>query len=144
MDRDKVRILAVDDEEDILMALQTHLEMDGYQVEIAASAKEALEKINEQTFQIILTDINMPKMDGLELLEKVKELRGDAIVIMITAYTSLMKVLNSRIYGAADYILKPFRDLSEVDEVVERAFEQIKRWDNILSETRNVKKQKAL
>ncbi len=144
MDRDKVRILAVDDEEDILMALQTHLEMDGYQVEIAASAQEALEKINEQTFQIILTDINMPKMDGLELLEKVKELRGDAIVIMITAYTSLMKVLNSRIYGAADYILKPFRDLSEVDEVVERAFEQIQRWDNVLAETREIKRQKTL
>jgi len=143
MDRNKVRILAVDDEEDILRALQTHLEMDGYQVEIAESAKEALEKINEQTFQIILTDINMPKMDGIELLEKVKELRGDAIVIMITAYTSLMKVLNSRIYGAADYILKPFRDLSEVDEVVERAFEQIQRWDNVLSETRKIKQQKA-
>ncbi len=144
MDRNSVRILAVDDEEDILMAIQTHLEMDGYHVETANSAKEALEKINEQTFQIILTDINMPKMDGLELLEKVKELRGDAIVIMITAYTSLMKVLNSRIYGASDYILKPFRDLSEVDQVVERAFEQIQRWDNVLSETRNIKKQKAL
>jgi DNA-binding NtrC family response regulator len=143
MDRSKVRILVVDDEEDILDALQTHLEMEGYSVEIAASAHEALARIAERAFHIILTDINMPKMDGIELLVKIKESRGDTIVIMITAYTSLMKVLNSRYHGAADYILKPFRDLTELDEVMARAYDQIERWDKVMSETMKVKKEKV-
>ena len=141
MDKSNIRILVVDDEEDILQALKTHLEMDGFYVEVANSALRALEKIEDQAFHIILTDINMPKMDGLEFLEKVKALRGETIVIMITAYTSLIKVLNSRIYGAADYLLKPFRDLSEVDEVITRAYESMVRWDNVLAETRRIKQQ---
>jgi len=141
MDKNNIRILVVDDEEDILQALKTHLEIDGFYVDVANSALRALEKMEDQAFHIVLTDINMPKMDGLELLEKIKALRGETIVIMITAYTSLIKVLNSRIYGAADYLLKPFRDLSEVDEVITRAYESLVRWDIILAETRRIKQQ---
>ena len=141
MEKNNIRILVVDDEEDILQALKTHLEIDGYYVDVASSALTALEKMEEQAFHIILTDINMPKMDGLELLEKIKALRGETIVIMITAYTSLIKVLNSRIYGAADYLLKPFRDLSEVDEVISRAYKSLVRWDTVLAETRKIKQQ---
>jgi len=108
MEKSNIRILIIDDEADILNALQTHLEMDGYTIDIADSAGTALEKITTQKFHIVLTDINMPKMDG-----------------------------------AADYILKPFRDLSEVDKVIERAYEHIQRWDNVLTETRRQKKQKV-
>jgi len=141
MEKGNIRILIVDDEEDILQALKTHLEIDGFYVDVANSALRALEMIEDQAFHIILTDINMPKMDGLELLEKIKALRGETIVIMITAYTSLIKVLNSRIYGAADYLLKPFRDLSEVDEVISRAYDSLVRWDTVLAETRKIKQQ---
>ena len=141
MEKSNIIILIVDDEEDILQALKTHLEIDGFYVDVANSALRALEMMEDQAFHIILTDINMPKMDGLELLEKIKALRGETIVIMITAYTSLIKVLNSRIYGAADYLLKPFRDLSEVDEVITRAYNSLVRWDNVLAETRKIKQQ---
>lgn len=143
MEKSKVRILIVDDEEDLLQALQSHLELDGFTVEVANAARVALEKIEERSYHIVLTDINMPEMDGIELLERVKERRGETLVIMITAYTSLMKVLNSRVHGAMDYVLKPFRDLSEVDEVVDRAYRQIERWDNVLTETRKIKGSKA-
>lgn len=139
MDRTKVRILVVDDERDILEAIQTHLEMDGYNVEVTDSAAEALDKIRMNSFHIVLTDINMPGMDGLELLEKIKEIHGETIVIMITAYSSIMKVLNSRIHGAADYLLKPFRDLSEVDEVITRAYDSLIRWERALKQTRKIK-----
>jgi len=139
MERSQVRILVVDDENDILEAIRTHLEMDGYQVEVTNSAIKALEMLRETHFQIVLTDINMPEMDGLELLEKIKEIHGETIVIMITAYSSIMKVLNSRIHGAADYLLKPFRDLSEVDEVITRAYDSLIRWDRALKETRKIK-----
>jgi DNA-binding NtrC family response regulator len=140
MEKSEVKILVVDDEEDILKALKTHLELDGYVVEVVSSAAEALEKLRSAKINIVLTDINMPQMDGIEMLEEIKKIRGDVIVIMITAYTSLMKVANSRYHGAADYVLKPFRDLSELDEVVETAYRQILRWDRIVAETLKTKK----
>lgn len=134
-----IRILIVDDEKGILEALQTHLELDGYQVDVANSAKEALELFQKEPYHIVMTDINMPVMDGLVLLEEIKALRGDTIVVMITAYTSLTKVLLSRAHGATDYVLKPFRDLNEVDQALQRAMEQLDRWNKIIDETKNVK-----
>jgi DNA-binding NtrC family response regulator len=142
MEKNEVRILVVDDEEDILKSLKTHLELDGYSVETVSSAAAALEKVKSSKIHIVLTDINMPQMDGIEMLEQIKNIRGDVIVIMITAYTSLMKVANSRIHGAADYVLKPFRDLSELDEVVETAYKQILRWNKVIEETLTTIKKK--
>lgn len=139
MDPKNIRILVVDDERGILDALQTHLELDGYTVDISNSAKEGLDLFQKQPYHIVLTDINMPVMDGLVFLEEIKALRGDTIVIMITAYTSLTKVLMSRAHGAFDYVLKPFRDLSEVDASIERAVGQLDRWNKIIEETKNVK-----
>ncbi len=138
-----VRILVVDDEEEILQALQVHLELEGYYVETSISAAQALNKIDEKGFHIVLTDINMPAMDGIELLEEIKRRTGDAIVIMITAYTSMMKVLSSRLYGASDFVLKPFSDLTAVDTVIERAFQQIQRWENVLEAVREKKIQQS-
>jgi len=140
MDKSKIRVLIVDDERNILEALKTHFELDGYSVTIAESALKAIELVKEIPFHIVFTDINMPVMDGLELLEKVKILRGEAVVIMITAYTSVSKVLMSRLHGASDYVLKPFEDLSEIDQVMHRAVEQIERWANIIKETTDFKK----
>lgn len=139
MDAKNIRVLVVDDEKGILEALQTHLELDGYSVDVSSSAKEALEMFKKQPYHLVLTDINMPVMDGLVLLEELKAMRGDTIVIMITAYTSLTKVLMSRAHGATDYVLKPFRDLSEVDASIERAVAQLDRWNKIIEETKNVK-----
>lgn len=139
MDPKNIRILVVDDEKGILEALQTHLELDGYTVDVSNSAKEGLDLFQKQPYHVVLTDINMPVMDGLILLEEIKAMRGDTIVIMITAYTSLTKVLMSRAHGAFDYVLKPFRDLSEVDASVERAISQLDRWNKIIEETKNVK-----
>lgn len=139
MDARNIRILIVDDEKGILEALHTHLSLDGYQVEVANSAAEALEQFQKEPFHIVLTDINMPVMDGLVLLEEIKSLRGDTVVIMITAYTSLTKVLLSRAHGAFDYVLKPFRDLGEIDEALKRAIDQLDRWNRIIEETKSVK-----
>jgi len=136
MDTSDVSILIVDDEAEILSALQTHFEMDGYPVETASSAREALDKIRSQAYQVVYTDINMPGMDGLELLEEIRKIRGETLVVMITAYSTLMKVIQSRVEGAFDYILKPFRDLSEVDEVMGKAFRHLERWNRVIEATR--------
>ncbi len=142
MEKNEIKILVVDDEQGVLDALKTHLELDGYQVDTAISAKEAIEMVKEswRPYNIVMTDINMPEMDGIELLEKVKEIRGETTVIMITAYTSLMKVANSWNFGAFDYVLKPFRDLMESDDVLDRAFAHIERRKDILNETSEAKK----
>lgn len=139
MKQSDFKVLIVDDEKGILEALQTHLELEGYNVDVANSAKDALEYFQKDPYHIVLTDINMPIMDGLVLLEEIKAIRGDTVVIMMTAYTSLTKVLLSRAHGATDYVLKPFRDLGEVDEAVKRAIEQIIRWNRIIEETKSVK-----
>ena len=140
MKKSDVHILVVDDEEDILKSLKTHLELDGYGVDVASSAAEALDKIRLEKIHIVLADINMPQMDGIEMLEQIRKIRGDVIVIMITAYTSLMKVANSRCHGATGYVLKPFRDLAELDEVVEMAYKQTLRWGRVIEETIKTKK----
>ncbi|EKD41960.1 MAG: acetoacetate metabolism regulatory protein AtoC [uncultured bacterium] len=139
MNKNNIRILIVDDEANILEALKTHLELEGYSASTANSAATALELFNKQAFQIVITDINMPVMDGLGLLEEIIKIRGDTTVIMMTAYTSLTKVLMSRIHGAFDYILKPFKDLDEINYVVERASILIGRWEEILEETKKLK-----
>jgi DNA-binding NtrC family response regulator len=139
MDSSVIRILVVDDEHGICDALQTHLALDGYHVDVANSAVEALELMEAKPYQLVLTDINMPDMDGLELLQKLKELRGDVCVIMITAYTTLSKVLASRVEGAFDYVLKPFRDLGEIDEAVDRARVLLERWHAVMQQTREAK-----
>ncbi|MFQ5559113.1 MAG: response regulator [Nitrospinota bacterium] len=140
MEKSDVSVLIVDDEENIVKALKVNLEMDGYVVDTACSGKEALEKIHQKNYSIVLTDINMPEMDGLELLEKIKGQSLETIVIMITAYSTILKVCNARNYGASDYILKPFEDLEEVDKVMNRAFETITRWELLLKKTVQIKK----
>lgn len=139
MKAQEIKILIVDDEKNILEALKTHLELDGYSVDVADTAKEGLELFKKKAYQIVFTDINMPVMDGLEFLEEIRAVRGDTIVIMITAYTSLTKVLMSRFHGATDYVLKPFRELGEVDTAIARAVAQIERWNKIVEETKVIK-----
>jgi DNA-binding NtrC family response regulator len=132
MDPKNIRIL-------ILETLQTHLEHDGFQVNSANSGEKALEVFQKEPHHIVLTDINMPGMDGIMLLEEIKALRGDAIVIMLTGHSSLTKILLSRANGATDYILKPLTTFSEIDKALHRAIEQLDRWDKIIEETKNVK-----
>ena len=139
LEKQNIQILVVDDEQEIQEALKTHLELEGYPVMMASSAFEALDILKKEPIKIVITDINMPKMDGLELLENIKRARSEAIVIMITAYTSMTKVMMSQVHGAFDYILKPFRDLDELDGVMGRALELIERWEKILEETKKVK-----
>lgn len=139
MNKNELRILIVDDETNILEAIKTHLELDGYFVATAEGGLAAIELFNKQAFHIVITDINMPVMDGLGLLEEIKKTRGDTTVIMMTAYTSLTKVLMSRRHGAFDYILKPFKDLEEINHIVERAALLIGRWEEILEETKKSK-----
>ncbi|HSO21123.1 MAG TPA: response regulator, partial [Desulfosarcina sp.] len=108
-DRQRFRILVVDDELVVRESLKEWLqEEEGYSVTIAASGKEALAHLAGETCHLMLTDIKMPGMDGVELLEKAREIAPDLTVIMMTAYATVETAVDAMKIGAMDYLIKPF------------------------------------
>lgn len=125
------RILIVDDEEEILSALETCLELQGYQVSTCSDPLQALEWVAMEKFHIVLLDINMPKLTGIEVLRRIKHGACTVQVIMITAYSTLEKAIDCWEAGASDYILKPFADLEEIGSIVRLTSERISRWEDV-------------
>jgi two-component system NtrC family response regulator len=116
----KARILVVDDERGMCEFLRFLLQEEGYEVDIAHSGKQALEKVNESKFQLILADIKMPGLDGLEMLRKLREADEETVVIVMTGYSSLDSAIKAIKYDASDYLTKPFDDPDAVLAAVER------------------------
>jgi DNA-binding NtrC family response regulator len=114
-----VKILIVDDELIMRESLAGWLERDGHAVQTATSGEEALEKIKETQFDILLVDIKMEGISGLDVLRKVKETDPDAEVVMITAYGSIPSAIEAMKDGAFDYMLKPF-DPNELGVLIEK------------------------
>lgn len=114
-----IKILIVDDELIMRESLAGWLERDGHAVQTAASGEEALEKIKEAHFDILLVDIKMEGISGLDVLRKVKENDPDAAVVMITAYGSIPSAIEAMKDGAYDYMLKPF-DPNELGVLIEK------------------------
>ncbi len=105
----KRSILIVDDEKDLLDLLRRSLEPDlGCRVHTVASAEEALKRLSEDFFDLVLADIKMPGMDGLELLEIIKRKNPDQTVLMMTAFGEIDTAVNAMRSGAYDFITKPF------------------------------------
>ncbi|MBI4829512.1 MAG: response regulator [Nitrospinae bacterium] len=128
-----VNILIVDDEEGIRTSLGAYLRLEGYQVGSAASGKETIEALRETKYNVVLLDINMPGMDGLETLRAIKAIDFSIQVIMMTAYSTFDKTMKSLEYGATDYILKPFEDLAEILHLVRLSEERLDRWKRNMS-----------
>lgn len=104
------RILIVDDEENLVKGIKYNLELDNYSVDVAYDGEEAIRKIGENIYNLIILDIMLPKVDGLTLLKKIRE-RSSVPVIMLTAKgEDEDKVLGFE-YGADDYLTKPFNIL---------------------------------
>jgi DNA-binding NtrC family response regulator len=110
------RVLVVDDEEIIRQSLSFILQKEGYEVEEAANGLEAFGKVEENPPDLVITDIEMPGMKGVELLEKVSQVSPQTFVIIITAYGSIETAIQALRKGAYDYILKPI----DFDELVLR------------------------
>jgi len=102
------RVLVVDDEKDILKALEFLLKSEGYAVSTALSGEDALEMYKMGNFDIVLTDLKMPGMDGLTLLEEIRKLSPEAMVLFMSAYATVESAVEAMKRGAADYIVKPF------------------------------------
>ena len=117
------RILVVDDELIVCESCQRILEEEGYEVEIALSGQEAFVKMKESPFEIVITDLKMPAIDGMDVLKHVRKEYPDTIVIMITGFSTVETAVEAMKLGAFDYIPKPFTP-DEVSVVVKKAVEK--------------------
>jgi two-component system response regulator AtoC len=115
-------VLVVDDEETQRRMLKKILTREGYEVETAAGGKEALEKITERRAEVVVTDIKMPDMDGLELFHEIKWLDHNAAVILITAYGSINSAVQAMAEGASYYLTKPV-DVNHLKVLIRKALE---------------------
>ncbi|MEW6660737.1 MAG: response regulator [Thermodesulfobacteriota bacterium] len=116
-------ILIVDDEKNIRLALSMSLEKLELPVETAASGEEALEKLAQESYELMLLDLRMPGLDGMEVLRRVSQQLPDLKVIIITAYGSIDLAVEAMKLGAVDFLQKPF-DAGQVREVVRRILEK--------------------
>ena len=119
----KARIVVIDDEANAALALETLLREDGYEVARANDATSGLGLVEQIEADIVLTDLRMPGMDGLELLARIKQLRPQTMVILMTAYGTVKTAVHAMKSGAEDYLGKPI-DVEELEVILERALEK--------------------
>jgi DNA-binding NtrC family response regulator len=119
----KEKILVVDDEKIVRESLFHWFQEEGYQVETAEDGETALRIFDKNKFDLLLVDMKMPGMSGLELLSKIKEIDKDTIVILITAFASVPTAIKALKDGAYDYVTKPV-DPDELEHLVKKALEQ--------------------
>jgi diguanylate cyclase (GGDEF)-like protein len=121
-----IRILVVDDEDSVRTVMVQVLQEKGFAVTEAANGKQALEYMKKETFSLVITDIVMPGMTGLELLEKTKKVSPETQVIIITSHASLETAITALRHGAYDYLFKPFKDLELISATANRAIEKVR------------------
>jgi DNA-binding NtrC family response regulator len=115
-------LLVVDDEPQMLIAINETLRRSGYSITTAGSGMEALHKLKEKYYQLVITDMRMPEVSGLDLLRKVKNLAPQTPVILLTAYGTIQNAVDAMRHGAYDYLLKPFSSES-LEGIVRKALD---------------------
>ncbi|HEU4400808.1 MAG TPA: HD domain-containing phosphohydrolase [Candidatus Polarisedimenticolia bacterium] len=121
--QEPIHILVVDDEQAIRDVLTEGLNDTGYRCDTARDGSEALEKVKANGFQLVVSDIDMPQMDGVRLVQEIKKVRPDTEIIMLTGVVDVDVAVQAIRLGASDYLTKPF-NLAEVRITVERALEK--------------------
>ena len=116
------KILVADDSKELRDALSKLLTKKGYEVETASNGMEAVEKVEKNFYDLLLTDVRMPKLDGMEVLKKTKSVSPETIVIVITAFGTVNSAVEAMRRGAFDYALKPFSQ-KEIELKVEKALD---------------------
>lgn len=122
----KTTICILDDEPIVGDRLKPELEDDGYEVEVFTDSKSTLDRVEQKCFDIFITDLKMEGIDGIGVLERVKETCPACEVIVITGYATVETARESLVKGAFDYISKPFR-IEEIRTVVKRAAKRAKK-----------------
>ena len=120
----KARILVVDDERGMCDFLRYLLEGEGYEVDDAHSGIEGLASLEKKPYHLVVADIKMPGIDGLEMLRRIKEIDENIVVIVMTGYSSLENAIKAIKYNAHNYLTKPFDDPDAVLAAVESGLEE--------------------
>lgn len=120
-----MKILVVDDEEGARDLFYTILTDEGYDVSLAPGGEEALDLFRGDAFNLVITDIKMPVMDGLQLLQEIRKMGSKTDVIMVTAYGEVESYLKAMSLGAAEYINKPVR-IKELKRIVHKVLTEQK------------------
>lgn len=151
----RLSILVVDDEFAVRESLLVWLKKSGYRVAGAGSGKEALEILHQNPFDIVLLDIKMPGMDGIEVLRLVKENFPKTMVVMMTAYASIESAVDAMKAGASDYLMKPldpdlldpliarlmrFREILEENTLLREQLSQVTRFENFIGQSEAIQK----
>jgi len=133
---DKKRILVVDDDQIIRDSLCEFLRMEGHHCQGAAGFNQAIKELEKQHYHLVLTDVNMPEIDGFELLRVIRKRYPEIVTIVITGYGTIESAVEAIKMGAYDYLTKPIVD-DEIRMLVSRALEQ----QSLIQENRNLKEQ---
>jgi DNA-binding NtrC family response regulator len=129
-------ILLVDDDPDCIDIISEVLKRTGLEVEVARDGEEALNKFTMKSFELILTDLMMPKMNGMSLLKEIRRREKEAVVLVITGFGTIESAVSAIKAGAYDYITKPI-NLDELELVINRALEK-KRLINQLNSLKGI------
>ena len=132
------RILVVDDQDVILKIIAAAFKNTSYEISAVNNPVEAYQMVEDEHFDIVITDIQMPEMNGLDLLRKIKKHNGMIPVIIITGYTTINNVLNAFRYGAFDLFFKPVKP-AEIVCAVNEAAAKIERVNTLLADAAAMK-----
>lgn len=116
------RVLVIDDEEIVRISCKRSLMLEGYNVDIAGSGKEGLGLFEKNKYDLVVTDLKMPAMDGIEVLINIKSIKPEQMVIIMTGYDTIEHIVDSISSGAAHYLEKPFTPdmlIERIKEVLE-------------------------
>ncbi|KIL40228.1 hypothetical protein SD70_14760 [Gordoniibacillus kamchatkensis] len=129
-------IMILDDEEAVTALLKTNLELAGLnRIDIFTDPVQAIAMFRNKKYHILLTDMDMPEMDGIDVLKKVKQYDPMTQVIMTTEKSTIDKTLACLELGANDYVLKPFKSVEYILEVVEYSIKKLERWKEAIKGT---------
>ena len=130
-----LKILIVDDSKSILRTLGDYFEAAGYAADTTTNPLKAMELVEEQNYHIVITDISMPEMSGLDLLKKIKTYNGFIHVIVMTGFTTTTNLMDALRRGAYDIIFKPIEDMGVFLKLFKDIEKRIDHWYELLSIT---------
>ncbi|HFB62291.1 MAG TPA: sigma-54-dependent Fis family transcriptional regulator, partial [Bacteroidetes bacterium] len=131
----KIKILVVDDDTTHRLMLKATLAAEGYGITEAGDGERAVEKIKQEFFDLVMLDLKMPKMGGLEALKRLKEINPEIPVLIMTAYASVQTAVDALKHGAFDYLIKPL-DMEEVKLMLIKTLD----YHKLKKENRSLKK----
>lgn len=129
-----LKVLVVDDEQHVTDTLRRYLSFEGYDVDVANDPYSALRMVHKENYLVVITDIAMPGMSGVELLGRIKDYNGMIQVIVITGHVTIENILSCLRLGADDCFLKPLGDMDQLGQAVGEAVRKLEKWNRLMGE----------